>query len=1084
MLKKTGKYLTIINLFILLLIVVSVNLQGGCNIKKSMATPSPAYSPTQSVVTENPYSVADSSWPVFSHDSGHTGFTNNLGPSKGNLKWIFKTDGPVYSSPVTGVDGVVYTGSDDCNFYAINSDGSLKWKFKTGGKIRSSAAVTRKGTIYFTSFDGFFYALNSDGTEAWKFKTGEKQITATSSVSINNEGFIYFTVYGKKSGNLYSLSPDGKEIWRIKIKDKEASIVTGKNRTVYLSDYGISAINPDGTVKYHTGKNATSKPSLREGDVIYIAEASDEKHEFMAISEKNKKWSVALKAMMTASASISGEGSIFITCYDGKIYSLDSIGNINWSQQTSDIIRTSPAIDGEGNVYTGSYDGKFYAFTRTGEILWTLQTGDAIESSPAIGDKEDLYFSSLDGCVYAVHSGDKQVAATPVPSETVPPVTGNLYCQNGGRNWKSSFNGPSVPSLKWTQRLEDVPVTSPLITDDGNIYVGTGERDEPSKIYSLDGNGNIRWIFDGIGNTRASHTVADSSGSIYFTTWNQKIISLGPDGKLKWSFTCGDSFKYPPAIGKNGLVYACCGNELYCLNGKGVLQWQVQFDDLVCSKPLVSSDGYIYQPTGDGYLVRIKEKIKKKISISGNIISASMDGYGNICLVSREGVYLYKPDGKKMKLYGTGDGENIQFEPVFLSGGDITVITGNIRKNLWKLLCLGESLKWEFQLKKPACPHITDRYDNIYIASEDGSITLLSPGGSKIQEFKSRGNIFNSPGISSDGNVFLVYSVIDRKTGKSMESGMEKITPSGLLEEFYSFSGSSSYPAITGNVYLVSSDKLLALTSKGKIKWSLPITSSVTNNPVTDRDENIFIGCEDGQIVAINRNGVYSWSFKTGGTVHSSPLVDENYIYFGSDDGYLYCINLKGKKEWNFYTGAPVKSSPAMKDDVIYITSDNGSFYALSKKGKLKWTSDINSATTPCISSKGIFLINKEGHLISIKEGKIVWNYNFRGVYSPGFDRDTVYAVSNEGILYAIKSDGTLKWTFKASGAIKTPPLVDRSGTVYFSTDKGLVYAINSHGIKKWSFKLKYGRATSLNISSEKFLYIVSDAGYIYVFGE
>jgi len=1081
MLKKKRTFLSyfINRLFFLIIIVLPVIFQESCNIQKNMATPSPVLSPTQAVHSENPYSAADSPWPLFSHDSAHTGFTNNLGPSKGNLKWIFKTGGPVYSSPVTDADGVVYIGSDDCNFYAINRDGSLKWKFKTGGKIRSSAAITRKGTIYFTSFDGFFYALNSDGSEAWNFKTGEKHVTGTSPVSINNEGIIYFTVYGKTSGNLYSLSPEGKEMWKIKTKDKDASVVTGENGSVYLGDYGVSAITPDGTVKYHTGKNLTSKPSLRQGDVIYIAETSDEKHTFMAMSEKNKKWSIPLRANMTASASISGEGSIFIACYDGKIYSLDSIGNINWSQQTSDIIRSSPAIDGEGNVYTGSYDGKFYAFSRNGEILWTLQTGDAIESSPAIGDKEDLYFSSLDGHVYAIHSDDIQSGGTPVPSPSVPAVTGN--CQNGERNRKSS--GPSVPLLKWTQRLQDVPVTSPLITDDGNIYVGTGERDEPVKIYSLDNSGNIRWIFDGTGNKRASHPVADSSGNIYFTTWNQKIISLGSDGKLKWSFTCNDSFKYPPSIGKNGLIYASCGNELYCLNSKGILQWQVQLDDLVCSKPLAGSDGYIYQPTGDGYLFRVKGKIKKKINISRNIMSASMDKYGNICLFSREGVYLYKPDGKKIKLYGTEDGENIQFEPVFMSDGDITVITGNVRKNSWKLLCLGER-KWEFQIKKPACTHITDRYDNIYIASEDGSITVLSPGGNKIEEFKSRGTIFNSPAISSDGTVFLVYSVIDRKTGKSMESGMEKISPSGIMEEFYSFSGSSSASVIKENIYLVSSGKLFALTSKGLIKWSLPVTSSVTNNPVADRDENIFLGCKDGQIVAINRNGFYSWSFKTGGSVESSPLIDGNYIYFGSDDGYLYCLDLKGKKEWSFYTGAPVKSAPSIKDSLIYITSDNGYLYALNKKGNLKWKLNVNSVTTPCISSKCIFLINNEGHLIAIKDGKILWNYNTGGIYSPGFDRNTVYAVSKKGLLYAIKSDGTLKWTFKASGSIITPPLVDMNGTVYFSTDKGLIYGINSHGIKKWSFKLKYGRAIDLNISSERFLYIVSDAGYIYVFGE
>jgi outer membrane protein assembly factor BamB len=173
-----------------------------------------------------------------------------------------------------------------------------------------------------------------------------------------------------------------------------------------------------------------------------------------------------------------------------------------------------------------------------------------------------------------------------------------------------------------------------------------------------------------------------------------------------------------------------------------------------------------------------------------------------------------------------------------------------------------------------------------------------------------------------------------------------------------------------------------------------------------------------------------------------------------------------------------------MKDGIIYITSENGYLYALNKNGKLEWKLNVNSTTTPSISPNGIFLINNKGYLISVKEGKIVWNYNLYGVKSPAFDRNTVYAVSSKGILYAIKSDGTLKWTFKASSSINTPPLVDLSGTVYFSTDKGLVYAVNGHGIKKWSFKLKYGRAIYLNISSENFLDIVSDAGYIYVFGE
>jgi hypothetical protein len=33
------------------------------------------------------------------------------------------------------------------------------------------------------------------------------------------------------------------------------------------------------------------------------------------------------------------------------------------------------------------------------------------------------------------------------------------------------------------------------------------------------------------------------------------------------------------------------------------------------------------------------------------------------------------------------------------------------------------------------------------------------------------------------------------------------------------------------------------------------------------------------------------WKFKTGGKVHSSPVVADGVVYFGSYDGYLYALH-------------------------------------------------------------------------------------------------------------------------------------------------------------------------------------------------
>ena len=46
------------------------------------------------------------------------------------------------------------------------------------------------------------------------------------------------------------------------------------------------------------------------------------------------------------------------------------------------------------------------------------------------------------------------------------------------------------------------------------------------------------------------------------------------------------------------------------------------------------------------------------------------------------------------------------------------------------------------------------------------------------------------------------------------------------------------------------------------------------------------------------------WSFKTGGSVESSPLVHEGRVLFGSDEPMFYALDAKtGKQVWKFPIG-------------------------------------------------------------------------------------------------------------------------------------------------------------------------------------
>ena len=75
-------------------------------------------------------------WPMFRYNAQHTGqCPYDTSKNNGTLKWKYKTDYYVYSSPAIASDGTIYVGSRDGYLYAINPDGTLKWKYQTGWYI-------------------------------------------------------------------------------------------------------------------------------------------------------------------------------------------------------------------------------------------------------------------------------------------------------------------------------------------------------------------------------------------------------------------------------------------------------------------------------------------------------------------------------------------------------------------------------------------------------------------------------------------------------------------------------------------------------------------------------------------------------------------------------------------------------------------------------------------------------------------------------------------------------------------------------------------------------------------------------------
>jgi outer membrane protein assembly factor BamB len=123
------------------------------------------------------------------------------------------------SSPVVDMNDkelTVFFGSSDGNLYAVNAEtGTLKWKFKTNGIIHTSPALYN-GLLYIGSWDTYLYAIDAKtGKEKWKFKTKDQpvyhQLEGIQASPVVYDSMVYF---GARDGYFYALNANtGALLW-------------------------------------------------------------------------------------------------------------------------------------------------------------------------------------------------------------------------------------------------------------------------------------------------------------------------------------------------------------------------------------------------------------------------------------------------------------------------------------------------------------------------------------------------------------------------------------------------------------------------------------------------------------------------------------------------------------------------------------------------------------------------------------------------------------------------------------------------------------------------------------------------------
>jgi eukaryotic-like serine/threonine-protein kinase len=408
----------------------------------------------------------------FRGDAQHSGIYAQAGvPLLHGIKWKFKTEGAVISTPAV-IDGTAYFGSNDHFLYAVNTaDGAQRWKFKTGSRVASSPAVDQ-GRVYFGSYDGNIYSVDAkSGEQRWKFATeGERRFTGR---------------------HLHGNDPSGESM--PDPFDFYLSSPTIVQDTLYIGsgDGNVYALNADtGALrwKFHTGNVVHASPAIANG-TLYIGSWDSYSYALDAKSGQ-ERWrfktgedhDIANQVGIQSSATIA-DGIVYFGCRDSNLYALDALtGAKKWAYPTKGSWVISTPIAKDGALYfTTSDSGLFLAVdAKSGVLKYSLSFHHwPMFSSPAIAGR-NLYIGSNAGTLMAIDL-DKHATAWTFSTDGARTNAAAITQKDGAPNYAAAFTDNFYDEMVigvWKMLSIGAVLSSPVIerdmiyfgSTDGNVY--------------------------------------------------------------------------------------------------------------------------------------------------------------------------------------------------------------------------------------------------------------------------------------------------------------------------------------------------------------------------------------------------------------------------------------------------------------------------------------------------------------------------------------------------------------------------------------------------------------------------------------
>jgi outer membrane protein assembly factor BamB len=307
--------------------------------------------------------------------------------------------------------------------------------------------------------------------------------------------------------------------------------------------------------------------------------------------------------------------------------------------------------------------------------------------------------------------------------------------------------------------------------------------------------------------------------------------------------------------------------------------------------------------------------------------------------------------------------------PSLLGSGVLYVIgTGDA---VYRLDSLG-NVMYSLQVGGNVMSSSSIAYDTtLYIASSDKNLYSFSKYGNEVWPALAMGGVLSStPVVDSTTNRLYIgvsnknFVAINRLTGivawnyfaDAPIAGSAAITPDRKLV----------FATVKGNIYGID---LTNPAIPPTPSWQLALSDSIYSSPAVDDSSYIYYCTISGKILKISmpwaQQPTIIWQTQAEGRITGSPVIDGNgNLYVGCSDSKLYALNIQnGNIKWTYQSGSPILSTPALSDiGMIYFGNHGGKVVALDTSSSVHWYyQDSTSVDAPLLYEQGTLYVGTVG---------------------------------------------------------------------------------------------------------------------------